>query len=82
MSSNGHDKDQGLMAIRAAFKDAQYLDADGKECANLRGPDMTPDCLPCRPMTNRSKKMSEQALAEGEDASFASKQCDEGEHGA
>jgi hypothetical protein len=35
MSGNGHDKDEGLMAIRAAFEGAQYLDADGKECANL-----------------------------------------------
>ena len=35
MSSNGQAHDEGLKAIELAFEDAKYLDADGKECANL-----------------------------------------------
>lgn len=34
-AGNGQTHDEGLKAIRLAFKDAQYTDADGKECANL-----------------------------------------------
>lgn len=32
---NGHATDEGLQAIKEAFTDAQYLDPNGKECANL-----------------------------------------------
>jgi len=32
---NGKMIDEGLAAIKLAFKDAKFLDADGKECANL-----------------------------------------------
>ena len=32
---NGNDVDQGLMAINMAFKDAKYLCAEAKECAEL-----------------------------------------------
>lgn len=32
--SNGHDVDEGLVALREAFKDAQYISVEAKDCAD------------------------------------------------